>query len=226
MNKYASNLINKSVESSLSLIPQAKPKIILGVSGGSDSMALLYTFYKLEVEVLVVHINYGLRGNESDLDQELVEGMSTQWGIDCYSVKIENKQNEGNFQSWARAERYRIFKELKDINNLNCIATAHHQSDQIETILQKVLRGSGVEAWEGMSVWDGELFRPFLPFSKTEILSYCEENSIPFRDDKSNLESKYARNFIRNQLEDKFDELFPGWRTNILDLSEKGILQD
>lgn len=224
MSKSVSNLIKKSVESSLSLIPQDKPKIILGVSGGADSMALLYTFYKIEVEVLVVHINYGLRGNDSDLDQELVEGMSTEWGFDCYSVKIDDKMREGNFQSWARSERYRIFKELKEINNLSCIATAHHQSDQIETILQKVFRGSGAEAWEGMSVWDGELFRPLLPFSKSELLMYCEENSIPYKVDKSNLESNYARNFIRNELEKKFDGFFPGWRTNILALSEKGNL--
>lgn len=226
MSKSASKSIENSVKTALNLIPRKTPKVILGVSGGPDSMALLYAFFKAEVEVIVVHINYDMRGKESDLDQELVEGMCIAWGFECYSIKLDYEEREGNFQNWGRKERYRIFKELKKVNKADCIATAHHQNDQIETILQKLLRGSGTNAWQGMRVWDGQLFRPLLEFSKSEILNYCKKEAIPFRVDESNLESRYARNFIRNELEEKFDGLFPGWRTNILDLPEKGMLTD
>lgn len=226
MSKFASNTIEDSIESVFSLFPQKTPKVILGVSGGADSMALLHAFFKLKIDALVVHINYGMRGEESDLDQELVEGMCLEWGFECCSVKLESDKSAGNFQQWAREERYRIFRELRDINKADCIAVAHHQDDQIETILQKLFRGSGAKTWQGMEVWNGELFRPFLSFSKTEILTYCNKEAIPFRVDESNLESGYARNFIRNNLEERLDRFFPGWRTNILGLAEKGNLTD
>ncbi|GAB5410863.1 MAG: tRNA lysidine(34) synthetase TilS [Balneolaceae bacterium] len=219
-------MIENSVRSSLNLIPKRTPKIVLGVSGGPDSLALLYTFFKVEIDVLVVHINYGMRGHESDLDQELVEGLCTEWGFECCSIKLDSEGQKGNFQNWARKERYRIFRELKEVNDADCIATAHHKNDQIETIIQKVFRGSGVGAWQGMKIWDGELFRPLIHFSKAEILDYCEQEAIPFRVDESNLDSGYARNFIRNELEGKLDTFFPGWRSNILALSGKGEIAD
>tara|TARA_R110000868_G_scaffold368227_1_gene631198 strand:- start:28071 stop:29408 length:1338 start_codon:yes stop_codon:yes gene_type:complete len=222
MNKSVSRSIEKSIKSSLGLLSQRNPKILLGVSGGPDSMALLYAFFKSNVDVMVVHINYELRGKESDIDQELVEGMCTEWGFECCSIRLNNNIHQGNFQNWAREERYRIFKELKEAKKISCIATAHHQNDQVETILQKVLRGSGVEAWQGMSIWDGQLFRPLLPFKKSEIVEYCSEEAIPYRIDESNLESGYARNFIRNELSADFNKFFPGWQTNILALQEKG----
>lgn len=226
MSKSASNFIEKSVLDSLNLMHLKKPKVLLGVSGGPDSMALMYAFFKARVDVMVVHINYGIRGIESDLDQELVEGMCTEWGFECCTLRLESKEKIGNFQNWARDERYRIFRDLKEVNRADCIATAHHQNDQIETILQKLFRGSGVEAWQGMNVWDDELIRPLLFFSKAEILQYCEQEAIPYRIDESNLESGYARNFIRNELEESFDKFFPGWRSNILALSEKGEITD
>lgn len=226
MNKSVSSPIEKSVEESLSLLAKKTPRIILGVSGGPDSMALLYAFFKAKSDVIVVHINYGLRGGESDLDQELVEGMSVEWGFECCSVRLSSDDKKGNFQNWAREERYRIFEEMKEMNQGECIATAHHEDDQVESILQKVLRGSGVEAWQGMEVWDGKLLRPLLSHSKQEILDYCESNAIPYRIDESNLVSEYARNLIRNELADKFTQLFPGWRQNILSLSEKGKLTE
>lgn len=220
MNKFALNSIEESVKKALLSTEFSKPKIILGVSGGPDSMALLYILKKIDADVFVVHINYGLRGKESDLDQELVEGMCSLWNFECCSVNLNPKEESGNFQNWARKERYRIFQELKEELNAQLIATAHHQGDQLETIFQKLMRGSNPETWQGMKVWDEVFFRPLLPFTKNQILKYCEENAVPFRVDESNLESKYARNFFRNELVIELDHFYPGWKNNMLSLKQ------
>lgn len=203
------------------------PKFIVGVSGGADSMALLFALKQLNLDAFVVHVNYGLRGEESDKDQELVEGLAFEWGFECCSVRIDSSQSENeNFQNWAREERYRIFSELMEETGANGLVVAHHRDDQVETIMQKILRGSSPEAWSGMTDWDGEIFRPFLAFNKSDILKYCKERAIPFRTDKSNLESNYSRNFLRNEFSDKMDILFPGWDANILKLQEFGRLNE
>ena len=195
---------------------------VMGVSGGSDSMALLYAFHKLKVNVFVVHVNYGLRGEESDADQELVEGMAGVWGFECCSVRLNPEDAEGNFQNWARDQRYQIFRDLKQELGADAIAIAHHRDDQIETILQKLMRGGGVASWQGLSDWDGELFRPLLTFTKKEILDFCENEAVPFREDASNYELKYARNVLRGPIQEHFDHFFPGWQQHILALSETG----
>ena len=194
---------------------------ILGVSGGPDSMALMYLFYLLNQDALIVHINYGKRGKQSDKDQELVEQMAFAWGFECCSVWLNPKDagNE-NFQNWARKKRYQFFEDLKADYRADAIVTAHHKDDQVETILQKILRGSGPVAWKGMEDWDGRLFRPLLPFSKAEILGFCETEAIPYRLDASNEESGFARNFIRNEISEKMDAFFPGWQQNLLALED------
>ncbi|SMO57292.1 tRNA lysidine(34) synthetase TilS [Gracilimonas mengyeensis] len=196
---------------------------VLGVSGGPDSMALMYLLKRLEISALIVHVNYGKRDEASDLDQELAEQMAFQWGFECCTIPL-NPEDAGdeNFQNWARKQRYRFFRDFKEEYDAAAILTAHHQDDQVETILQKLLRGSAPEAWQGMSVWDGELFRPLLPFTKQQILDYCDGEVIPYRVDESNLQSDYARNFLRNELAEQMDGFFPGWQQNILKLQEQG----
>lgn len=227
MSKSASISIEQSLSYSLKNLFKPSPTFIIGISGGPDSMALLYALYKAEVNVIGVHINYGLRGEESDLDQELCEGMCFEWGFECCSIALDSTEASGeNFQNWARDQRYRIFRDFKREYSADGIITAHHQNDQIETILQRLFRGSGPEAWQGLKVWDEELFRPLLKHTKHEILEYCDKNSVPYRIDKSNLESKYARNFLRNELAEELDSFFPGWMDNILEISERGLVTE
>lgn len=227
MSKSEYSLIEKKVSEKIASNFSVQPKFVLGVSGGADSMALLFLFKQLQIDVLVVHINYGLRGEESDKDQELVEGMAFEWGFECCSVKVNSREaNEQNFQNWARKERYRIFLELAKEINADGIAVAHHKGDQIETIIQKLFRGSSPETWTGMSEWDGRLFRPLLDLTKEKLLEYCKEKAIPFRTDESNLESKYARNFLRNELSMELENHFPGWKENVLRLQEFGRLNE
>ncbi len=225
MAKSISKKIQKHLSQSLTDYFEQDAFFILGVSGGPDSMALLYLFHLLDVEGLVVHINYGKRPKQADKDQELVEQLSFKWGFECCSIRLNPKKAEGeNFQNWARKQRYQFFGDLKDNFKAEAIVTAHHQDDQVETILQKLFRGSGPAAWQGMRQWDGELFRPLLNFSKNEILAFCEAEAVPYRTDESNKSSDYARNFIRNEFAQRMDDLLPGWKQNILNLPEQGKL--
>lgn len=190
-------------------------------------MALMYLFHQLDVQSLIVHVNYSKRGQASDRDQELVEEMAFEWGFDCHSLQLDLPPAEtGNFQNWARNQRYQIFKALKEEIHAQAIVTAHHQDDQLETILQKLLRGSGASAWKGMEIWNGELFRPLLPFPKQMILEYCNKENIPFRTDETNLTSEFARNFIRHELTARLDKFFPGWKQNILALPQRARVTD
>lgn len=227
MNKSESALIEKAVSEKITKHFSDKPKFVLGVSGGMDSMALLFALKSLNSDVFVVHINYGLRGEESDKDQELVEGSSFEWGFECCAVRLNADDSENkNFQNWARKERYRVFDELASEIKADAIVVAHHKNDQIETIIQKIFRGSGPNTWTGMSEWDGKIFRPLVNVTKEELEHYCVNNSIPYRTDQSNLESKYARNFIRQELSEKMNNLFPGWEENILKLQEFGRMNE
>ncbi|MEQ8523936.1 tRNA lysidine(34) synthetase TilS [Gracilimonas sp.] len=223
MAKSISKKLQKHLSKSLADYFEPDTFFILGVSGGPDSMALLYLFHLLNREALVVHINYGKRGKQSDKDQELVEQLAFQWGFECCSIRLNPKDAGGeNFQNWARKQRYQFFRDLKAESKAEAIVTAHHQDDQVETILQKLFRGSGPAAWQGMKEWDGELFRPLLSFEKDNILAFCESEAVPYRTDESNKSSEYARNFIRNEFAQKMDDLLPGWKQNILDLPQQG----
>lgn len=196
---------------------------IIGVSGGPDSMALLYLMHLLDRNVFVVHVNYGKRGHSSDNDQELVEQMAFAWGFESCSVSLDPAGAENqNFQNWAREQRYRFFRDFKENYEADALITAHHKDDQVETVLQKIFRGSAPSAWQGMKPWDGEILRPLLPFDKEEIMKFCDTQAVPYRLDESNESSDFARNFIRNELSDKMDTLFPGWQQNLLDLSSFG----
>lgn len=225
MSKSKSISPEQSVAQSLDSLFKDTPFFIMGVSGGVDSMSLMYMLHRLGVKALIVHLNYGLRDKESDLDQELVEGMAIEWGFDCQTFKVDfSESKENNVQKWARDQRYSIFRELKEAYSADAIMTAHHQGDQVETILQKLFRGSTPTTWKGMSVLESDIYRPLLAFSKETIQAYALEHAVPFREDQSNSESKYARNFIRNELGTHLDSLFPGWKQNILNLEPYGIM--
>ncbi|TVR29836.1 MAG: tRNA lysidine(34) synthetase TilS [Balneolaceae bacterium] len=192
-------------------------RVVAGISGGPDSMLLLYLLHRSGVKTVAVHCNYGLRGKASDLDQELVEQICSMWEIECVSVRFDPEEaGKENFQEWARQRRYQVFYDLKREYKADYITTAHHKDDQIETILQKILRGAGTASWRGMEILEGDLFRPLLGISKQQIIQFVQEFNIPFRIDGSNEESTYARNFLRHSWFPELDRLFPGWKKNLL----------
>lgn len=226
MNKLESTSIQKKVKEKYDKVFPGGDTLILGVSGGPDSMALLYLFHKSSIPVFVVHINYGLRDEESDSDQHLVEDVCAMWGIECCSVFLENEKVVGNLQDWARKMRYQIFRDLKKEINAAGIAIAHHQDDQLETMLFKILRGGGISSWKGLQMWDGEIFRPILDITKSEVLEFCDFEAIPFRIDASNETNDYTRNALRNTVFPVFDSFIPGWKSNLKAVGHKAEVTD
>jgi len=211
--------VKKNIEQSFE---QPSPHFIIGVSGGMDSMCLLYIFKRLGLSALVSHVNYQKRGASSDEDEELVQQIAFEWGFECHSVRVSPDEAEcQNFQQWARNFRYNIFNQLALEHDAEAIAVAHHEDDQIETILQKIFRGAGLVSWTAMDIWDGTVFRPFLNISRAQIKSYAEENAIPYRLDQSNLESDFARNFLRNEWLRQLSDFFPGWKQNVLRVNQQ-----
>lgn len=195
---------------------------VCGISGGVDSMTLLYLMHRHNISCTVVHCNYRLRGAESNKDRDLVEQISSLWNFECITATFNpDEAKTQNTQAWAREKRYQVFRDIKNEYGADYIVTAHHQSDQVETILQKILRGSGMSSWKGMDVVDEDLFRPLIAISKQEIREFAEAHEVPFREDASNETAGYARNFIRQELAPDMDHFFPGWRENLLKLRQR-----
>lgn len=222
MNRFESFPIVKAFRQALIKIEEHdSPSFICGVSGGVDSMVLLYLLHRFDVSCTVAHCNYQLRGEESDKDMELVEEISAMWGFDCITARFDPYEaEESNTQLWARDLRYNMFRDLKRELDARFIITAHHRDDQVETILHKILRGAGPGAWSGMSIVNGDLFRPLLGVSKAEIVAFAEAQHVPFRDDQTNTMSDYARNLIRNEVSPRLDKLIPGWKRNVLHIPQ------
>lgn len=222
MSRSESSQIIKRFRGRLDEAGLTGKRVIAGLSGGVDSMVMLYAFKKAEQPVVAVHCNYGLRGEASDADQQFVEEICQLFAVECVSVRFDPKElKEGNTQKLAREKRYQVFEDLKRELKGDLIATAHHRDDQIETVLQRILRGSGMRAWGGMSYLEGDRLRPLLPFSKREIRMVAAKENISYREDSSNLESTYARNFIRNKWAPELHRLFPGWKENLLKLEKR-----
>lgn len=187
-------------------------KILIGVSGGPDSIALLHGLHQLSEKnkwsLFVVHVNHQLRGEESERDACYVQDCCRKWGIPCQVEKVDVQgvlQTEGgNRQAIARTLRYDAFRRTAKRWQLKKLALAHHADDQVETILMRFLRGTGVTGLAGMErlrEWDGiQLIRPMLSISRQAIESYCEEEELSPRLDQSNFSLDYTRNRIRLQL--------------------------
>lgn len=222
MSKSELSPIEAAVQSNISQYFESSPHFIVAVSGGMDSVCLLHTFKELEISGLVAHINYQKRGEASDKDADLVEQLAFEWGFESHIATADPSDAEGeNFQQWARDFRYDVFRNLTKEHSADGVAVAHHEDDQVETILQKIFRGAGLASWSGMQAWDGELFRPLLEISRAQIEQYVEKKDLPYRTDESNLESDFARNFLRNEWLPKLSNFFPGWKSNIHQVNEQ-----
>lgn len=194
-------------------------KLILAISGGVDSMVMLDLLAKLEYSIVVCHVNHELRTKESDDDEAFVKLCANERKLDFYLQKIGiqlKSISSGNLQDKARALRYAFFNKILNKTKADYILTAHHQDDQIETVLHNLFRGTGIQGLSGIEVKRGNLVRPLLAFSKQEILAYAKANNIAYKEDTSNRESKYARNKIRNKILPILSELFTDVDTRIL----------
>lgn len=196
----------------------------VGVSGGSDSMALLHYLAgvqeELDFEVVAIHINHGIR-EESRNEEEFVMTKCRELGVRAYKFKINSpkiaKEKNESIETAAREGRYDIFKSLIQRGVVDKIALAHHESDQAETILMHIFRGSGIAGARGMEpIRDGIYIRPMLNVSKKEIMNYVLDNNIDYVQDNSNFDNGYNRNFLRNVILPQICERWPGAESGIV----------
>ena len=200
-------------------------RYLLACSGGLDSMALAHILHAAGIQVELAHVNFGLRGTESDGDEEFV----TNWAQDrSLPIHIHHAntaewadKNGISIQMAAREIRYKFFEEIRNQYHLEGIILAHHQDDQLETIFLNLVRGTGIEGLYGMSDRRGWLIRPLLPFSRTQLESYMEEIKQTWREDRSNASSDYKRNKLRHSGLPALYNLEPDTRQNLLQSFER-----
>ncbi|MBK7817736.1 MAG: tRNA lysidine(34) synthetase TilS [Sphingobacteriaceae bacterium] len=201
--------------------------LLVAVSGGVDSMVMCDLLLKAGHKFSVAHCNFKLRGNESDSDEQFVEDYCSKNKLTLYKRSFDTltyvDSNKLSIQMAARELRYAFFNELMKEQLLTYLLTAHHLSDNVETFLINLVRGSGIAGLKGISEKRKKIVRPLLPFTKEEILAYAKENSISYKTDKSNLEDSYLRNDLRLNIIPKLKELNPSFERTIS--KELGLLQ-
>lgn len=216
------------IEKIITLLKEHKleyKKFLLAVSGGADSMLLAKLFLDLKLTFGIAHINYQLRKEDSNLDEKLVADFCTQNKIPFYCKSINTNEllvsEKKAIQELARDIRYDFFNEIATQHQYEIITTAHHKDDQVETILFRLCRGTGLQGLMGMKIWNGTFFRPLLAFSKEEILNEIDKRKIPFREDTSNKKNDYVRNFLRNEIIPKLNEKIPNVGERIYRTAER-----
>jgi tRNA(Ile)-lysidine synthase len=184
-------------------------RLMVGVSGGPDSVALLLGLSNisksLNIEVLATHVNHGIRGAESDRDQDFVEKLCQKIGVNCQSLQVSGIKSKGNLEDQLRQQRYRLlFQEADRCGAI--LLTAHHAEDQAETVLFKIVRGSGPKGWAGISPEFRDpptgvlMIRPLLNERRQNILAYLDRCEANFCTDSTNQSVDLDRNWIRLSL--------------------------
>lgn len=188
-------------------------KIVLGVSGGPDSLSMLNILYEISnkssiegafkknIEIFVAHINHGLREN-ANIDEEFVKNFCKEKNIECFVLnanvgKLAQEEKRG-LEETGRDVRYKFFDEILEKTNSNKIAIAHNMNDNAETIIMNIVRGSGLSGLKGIEAKNGKYIRPLIESKREEIEQYCNEQNLNPRHDESNDINIYTRNKVRN----------------------------
>ena len=179
-------------------------KVVVGLSGGADSTALLLILLRLGYRVHAVHCNFHLRGPESDRDQDFVTGLCKKNGVELtvcnYDTLSYAKQKGISVEMAARELRYADFERIMQECGASAVCIAHHRDDSVETILLNLIRGTGLKGLTGIKPRNGNIVRPLLCVSRQEIEDWLKQIGQPYVTDSTNLETDYTRNKIRLQL--------------------------
>lgn len=180
------------------------PSVLLAVSGGMDSMCMasLFRYSTVGMKLAIAHMNFSLRGDDSDADQALVEEMAGKWNVPVYVRKVDTlayaRDNMCSMEMAARDLRYSWFSELVSEHGFDYVAVAHNANDSVETLFLNLARGTGLKGLSGIRPVNGKIIRPLLQFTRKQISDHVAYNGIPYRDDRTNFESDIPRNRIRN----------------------------
>jgi tRNA(Ile)-lysidine synthase len=184
------------------------------ISGGPDSVALLRVVLSLGGQPVALHVDHGLRGEESREDAEFVRELCRRLKL-RYEVRRIRLEDSSNLQERARNERYRLAEEVAAEMGLEVIATGHTADDVAETVLMNLARGTGLRGLAGIPPVRGKVQRPLIGCTRREVLDYLKELDQPYRTDPTNLTGKYARNRIRLEILPILEELYPEAAGNI-----------
>ena len=196
-------------------------KLILGISGGADSVCLMHILLALGCSFELAHCNFNLRGEESDADEDFVKELAKK-----YQLKIHVKQfdtlayadeNKISTQMAARDLRYAWFDKLLIKSSAKYLAIAHHANDDVETFFINLVRGSGLKGFLGIKEKNNAIVRPLLEVSRLEIKHFLQVRGLFFRDDSSNISVKYLRNKIRHELMPLLAEMNPSIQQTVKD---------
>lgn len=203
--------------------------VLIGVSGGADSMCLLSIMQDylsvVNYDLYVVHVNHNIRDEEAKRDQDFVADYCNKNNlkyeiINVYAKDEATKENK-TLEQVARDLRYKTFNEVAKKIKANKIAVAHHMMDQAETVLMHIFRGSAISGAIGMRSRSGVLIRPLINFSKQEILSYLKKNGVTYIEDSSNNDVKYTRNYIRKKVFPTIQKVYPNISSALCEFSKK-----
>jgi len=203
----------------------SEDKLILALSGGIDSVVLLHLLHQAGYQILTAHCNFNLRGEESDLDEELACKLTMDFQIPFFCRHFDTKNyaktHHLSIQVAARRLRYNWFERLRKANDYQWIVTAHHADDNAETILYHLTKGTGVAGLHGILPKNKKIVRPLLFATKTEILTYAQRHQLTWREDASNASDKYNRNHLRLNVIPELRKINPNFEKTLLQSTEK-----
>lgn len=199
-------------------------RFLLACSGGLDSMVLLdlmseWARERTSLKLEILHVNYGLRAEESDEDARFVKAAAEARGWPCHILKVPTEERPAQgIQDWARQVRYRWFEERAADDAW--IVLAHHADDLAETVLMRIARGAGLGGLPSMHLLKDNLWRPLLGLSRSDIQILASRQKIVHREDSSNAKMDYSRNRVRHLILPELEKLYPGVRKNLCALAE------
>lgn len=198
-------------------------RFIIAVSGGMDSVVLCELCYRLQLQFLIVHCNFNLRGAESNRDEAFVKSLGDKYGVDVlveqFDTAVIAAAQQLSIQEAARNLRYQWFEKVRKEKKAAFVLLAHHANDNIETLLMHFFRGTGLQGLKGMpqqSQYLARCLRPLLNFSRKEIEAFAREGGLQWVEDSSNQLTKYTRNFFRNTLIPQLQTVYPQVEENLL----------
>ena len=193
--------------------------VLVGLSGGADSVALLALLVQLDFPCIALHCNFHLRGDESVRDERFAEDMACRLHVPFHKIVFDTTayaaEHHLSIEMAARELRYSWFEEMRQRWEAQAIAVAHHRDDSVETVLMNLVRGTGVRGLGGIRPKNGYVVRPLLTVSRSEILDWLEKQQLPYVTDSTNLSDAYTRNFIRLRVLPLLEELNPSVRSAI-----------
>nr|MBS0037534.1 tRNA lysidine(34) synthetase TilS [Saprospiraceae bacterium] len=174
----------------------------MAVSGGIDSVVLAHLMLELGYRIALIHVNYGLRGKDSDKDEQFVRSLAGKLDVEVFIKRFcpHPDSLKKGIQEKAREFRYRWFQQVAEEKKYKFILTAHHLEDSTETVLLNLFRGTGPRGMRGIQPIRGIIRRPLLECSRNKIEKYAVKHGIKWREDRTNSESNYTRNFLRNEI--------------------------